>query len=67
MVRPTRLSRALDRILGEHDPWWKGVLLPKDRWWRISAVQAETDAAVGKTVAALDAYGLSWLERHGAA
>lgn len=66
MVRPTRLARAVGRLLGDRDPWWKGILLPKDKWWPIRAEQTAMDAVMAETLAAIEAYGLSWVERHGA-
>lgn len=62
MHRPTLMSRLVERLFGDYDPWWKGIFLPKDDWWRISPFQKEMDAVVAKTVKDLEAYGIAWLE-----
>jgi hypothetical protein len=64
MLRPSPAARVVERLLGDRDPWWKGIFLPKDRWWPVSSRQPQMDAAVGETIAAIEAYGLSWLEGH---
>lgn len=65
MVKPTRLSGWVNRLLGHHDPWWKGLFLPKDRWWKMSPLEADMNAVVEETVNELEAYGIAWLENPG--
>ena len=62
MINPTPFSKFVNRIFGNYDPWWKGIFLPKDTWWRISPFQEEMDAIMKKTVIDLKAYGVAWLE-----
>ena len=66
MIKPTLLSKIVNTILGEYEPWWKCIFLPKDKWWRISPFQYEMDSILSKTVKELEDYGLSWLERNNA-
>lgn len=66
MIKPTLLSKIVNTILGEYEPWWKCIFLPKDKWWRISPFQNEMDSILSKTVKELEDYGLSWLERNNA-
>ena len=63
MIKSTLLSKAVNKLFGDYDPWWKGVFLPKDKWWKISPFQEEMDSIVGKTVAELKEYGIAWIER----
>jgi len=65
MIKPTLLSKIANRVFGQYDPWWKGIFLPKDKWWKISPFQKEMDSIVEKTVKELEAYGISWLEGRG--
>lgn len=62
MIRPTLLSKWVYKLFGDYDPWWKGVFLPKDNWWKISPFQKEMDSTIGKTVTDLKSYGITWLE-----
>jgi putative methionine-R-sulfoxide reductase with GAF domain len=66
MIKPTLLSKLINSIFGNYDPWWKGFFLPKDKWWKISPFQGEMDLILSKTVKELKAYGLPWLERNSA-
>ena len=66
MIKPTLLSKVINSIFGKYDPWWKGMFLPKDKWWKISPFQSEMDSILFKTVKEVEAYGLSWLERNSA-
>lgn len=60
MIRPTPMSKFVNRLFGDYDAWWKGIFLPKDDWWKISPFQNEMDSIIDKTVADLKAYGISW-------
>ena len=60
MIKPTYLSKWVNKLFGDYDPWWKGIFLPKDDWWKISPFQNEMDSIVGETVAELTSYGLAW-------
>lgn len=62
MIKPTFLSKRVHRLFGDYDPWWKGLFLPKDDWWAISPFQKEMNSIMGKTVAALKSYGITWLD-----
>ena len=66
MIKPTFLTKIINTIFWKYDPWWKGIFLPKDKWWKISPFQNEMDSIIFKTVQELEAYGLSWLERNSA-
>jgi hypothetical protein len=61
-LRPSLMSKLVNRLFGDYDPWWKGILLPKDDWWEISPVQKEMDTIIGKTVTDLKSFGINWLE-----
>jgi hypothetical protein len=62
MIRPTFLSKVMNRLLGEKETWWKGIFLPKDKWWNISSDQNKTDAIIQKTIIDLDSFGIKYLE-----
>ncbi len=62
MIKPTRFAKIVNRVFGEYDPWWKGILLPKDRWWKLSRSQHEMDSILKTTIKELENYGLSWSE-----
>lgn len=62
MIKPTFFSKIVNTLFGEYDPWWKGVFLPKDKWWKISPFQKEMDAIIKKTTNELESYGIGWLE-----
>ncbi len=64
-IRPTLFSKKVNRLFGKYDPWWKAILLPKDRWWKISPFQKEMDDILRKTLADLRSYGIAWLESRG--
>lgn len=62
MIKPTLISKLVNRLFGDSNPWWKGIFLPKDNWWKISPSQKEMDSILGKTVADLKSYGIAWLD-----
>ena len=62
MIKPTLMSKLVNRIFGDFDPWWKGVFLPKDNWWKISPFQKEMDSIMGETIVDLKSYGLAWFD-----
>ena len=61
-IKPTIMSRLMNKLFGDFDPWWKGIFLPKDDWWKISPFQKEMDSIVGESVADLKSYGISWFD-----
>lgn len=61
-IKPTVLSKVVNKVFGQNDPWWKAILLPKDKWWKISPFQKEMDSIIRKTIKELEVYGISWLE-----
>lgn len=63
MIRPTLISKFVNWLFRDYDPWWKGIFFPKDDWWRISPFQKEMDSIINKTVADLNSYGIAWLGR----
>ncbi|NOG97287.1 MAG: hypothetical protein HND52_04845 [Ignavibacteriae bacterium] len=62
MIRPALLSKVMNRLLGGRETWWKGIFLPKDKWWDINPDQNKTDAIVKKIVADLEFFGIKHLE-----
>lgn len=60
MIRPTFMSKFVNWLFGDYDPWWTSFFLPKDDWWKISPFQKEMDSIVIKTVADLKSYGIAW-------
>lgn len=48
-IKPTIMSRLVNKLFGDFDPWWK-----------ISPLQKEMDSIVGESVADLKSYGISW-------
>jgi hypothetical protein len=63
IVRETRWSRFVNRMFGTYDPWWKGILLPNDKWWKLRATEARMDATLRQVVAMIEEHGLPWLTR----
>jgi hypothetical protein len=62
VIRPTAVSRWVSELFGDFDPWWKGIFLPKDRWWTFDASRMDMDATVEDTVAEIKVYGIAWLQ-----
>ncbi len=62
MLKPTLFSKFINWLFGNYDPWWKGLFLPKDNWWKISPFQKEMDAIIEKTIKDLESFGISWFE-----
>ena len=62
MIRPTLMSRFVNWLFGDYDPWWKELFLPKDDWWKISPFQKEMDSIVMSTVSDLKSFGIAWFE-----
>jgi hypothetical protein len=62
-VRETRWSRFVNRMFGTYNPWWKGILLPKDKWWKLRATEARMDATLRQVVVMIEEHGLPWLTR----
>lgn len=65
MIKPTVMSKLVNKLFGSVDPWWKAIFLPKDNWWKISPFQKEMDSIVGESVADLKSYGISWFDYEG--
>jgi hypothetical protein len=62
ILKPTLFSKFVNRLFGNYDPWWKGLFLPKDNWWKISPFQKEMDTIIKKTTYDLENFGISWFE-----
>lgn len=65
MIKPTVMSKLVNKLFGSVDLWWKAIFLPKDNWWKISPFQKEMDSIVGESVADLKSYGISWFDYEG--
>lgn len=42
-LRETPWTRFVDRMVGARHPFVQGLLLPRDKWWRISEDQLKMD------------------------
>ena len=62
-IRETRFSRFVNRLFGSFDPWWKGIFLPKDKWWNLSNSESQMDKSILEAVACIEKHGLPWLYR----
>ncbi len=60
MIRPTPMSKFVNWLFRDYDPWWKGIFLPKDDWWKISPFQKEMNSIVQKTANDLNSCGIAW-------
>lgn len=63
MIRPTLMSKLVNWLFGDYDPWWKGIFMPKDDWLQVSSFQKEMDSIITNTVADLELFGISWFDR----
>ena len=63
IIRETRFSRFVNRLFGNFDPWWKGVFLPKDKWWKLSKSESRMDGSISEAVTCIEKHGLPWLYR----
>ena len=63
-VRLTKWSRAIDLLFGKYDPWWKGIFMPKDKWWKLDEFDAYMNQTMRKVLLMLEKQGLPWLERN---
>lgn len=55
------MSKLADNYFAHYDPWWMGLLPPKDDRWQTSPFQKEMNCIVPETVTALKSYGIAWL------
>lgn len=63
IVRETHLSRFINRMFGNFNPWWKGIFLPKDKWWKVSKSEAQMDRTILEVISCIERHGLPWLNR----
>ena len=63
-VRISKWSRAVDLLFGKYDPWWKDILMPKDKWWKLDEFDAYMNQTMRKVLLMLETQGLPRLERN---
>lgn len=60
VIRQTPFSRMVNRLFGNFNPWWKGLLLPHDKWWKIGITENDMKKSFNKALQCLENHGLMW-------
>lgn len=63
IIRETPFSRFINRMFGNFDPWWKGIFLPKDKWWKLSNSETQMEKTIMEAIVCIEKHGLPWLNR----